>query len=109
MNQPTKNKGSLAGGIAVASLLAMAFATAFAFVANSHSQQYKDCIERSDVNSNQCNKLYPHSDKCLIGYACQQGFQSLLASLRIGSPRSNQAIHHPAELPVLGWIQRLAQ
>tara|TARA_B100001175_G_scaffold209091_1_gene177494 strand:- start:10 stop:252 length:243 start_codon:yes stop_codon:yes gene_type:complete len=58
-HQPTKNKGSLAGGIAVASLLAMAFATAFAFVANSHSQQYKDCIEQSDVTSNQCNKLYP--------------------------------------------------
>ena len=27
----------------------------------------------------------PHSDKCLMGYACQQGFQSLLASLHIGS------------------------
>ena len=59
MEQPTKNKGSLAGGIAVASLLTMALATAFAFVANSHSQQYKDCISKSDVSSDQCNLLYP--------------------------------------------------
>ena len=59
MDKPTNNKGSLAGGIAVASLLAMSFATAFAFMANSHSQQYKNCIEKSDVTSDQCNMLYP--------------------------------------------------
>ena len=59
MDQPAKTTGSLAGGIVVASLLAMAFATAFAFVANSHLQQYKDCIAQSDVSSDQCNLLYP--------------------------------------------------
>ena len=59
MEQPTKTTGSLAGGIAVASLLATIFATAFAFVANSHSQQYKDCIAHSDVTSHQCSLLYP--------------------------------------------------
>jgi hypothetical protein len=59
MDKPTKNTGSLAGGIAVASLLAVAFATAFAFVANSHSQQYKDCLAKSDVTSDQCSLLYP--------------------------------------------------
>ena len=40
-------------------LLAMAFATAFAFVANSHSQQYKNCIARSDITNDQCSLLYP--------------------------------------------------
>ena len=59
MDKPTKSRGSLAGGIAVASLLAMAFATAFAFVANSHSQEYKNCIARSDVTNDQCSLLYP--------------------------------------------------
>ena len=59
MDKPTKSRGSLADGIAVASLLAMAFATAFAFVANSHSQQYKNCIAKSDVTSDQCSLLHP--------------------------------------------------
>ena len=59
MDKTTKNKGSLASGIVVATFLAMAFATAFAFVANSHSQQYKDCIASSDVSSDQCSLLYP--------------------------------------------------
>ena len=59
MDKPTKNTGSLAGGVVIASLLAMVFATAFAFVANSHSQQYKDCIAKSDVTSDQCSLLYP--------------------------------------------------
>ena len=59
MGKPNKKTGSLAGGIAVTSLLAMVFATAFAFVANSHSQQYKDCIAKTDVTSEQCNLLYP--------------------------------------------------
>ena len=59
MDKPTKNTGFWAGGIAVATLLAMVFATAFAFVANSHSQQYKDCIAQSDVTSDQCSLLYP--------------------------------------------------
>ena len=51
MYKTTKNAGSLAGGIAVATLLAMVSATAIAVVANSHSQQYKDCIAKSDVTS----------------------------------------------------------
>ena len=59
MDKTTKNKGSLASGIVVATLLAMAFVTAFAFVANSHSKQYKDCIASSDVSSDQCSLLYP--------------------------------------------------
>ena len=59
MDKTTKNKGSLAGGIVVATLLAMVSATAIAFVANSHSQQYKDCIAQSDVSSDQCSLLYP--------------------------------------------------
>ena len=61
MDKTSKNKGSLAGGIAVATLLAMvsATATAIAVVANSHSQQYKDCIAQSDVTSDQCSLLYP--------------------------------------------------
>ena len=59
MDKTTKNKGSVAGGIAVATLSAMAFAAAFAFVANNHSAQYKDCIAQSDVTSDQCSLLYP--------------------------------------------------
>ncbi len=59
MDKTTKNTGSLAGGIVVATLLTIVFATAFAFVANSHSQQYKDCITQSDVTSDQCSLLYP--------------------------------------------------
>ena len=51
MDKTTKNTGSLAGGIAVTTLLAMVSATAIAVVANSHSQQYKDCIAKSDVTS----------------------------------------------------------
>ena len=59
MDKTTKNAGSLAGRIAVATLLGMVSATAIAFVANSHSQQYKDCIAQSDVTSDQCSLLYP--------------------------------------------------
>ena len=59
MDKTTKNAGSLAGRIAVATLLGMVSATAIAFVANSHSQQYKDCIAKSDVTSDQCSLLYP--------------------------------------------------
>ncbi len=59
MYKTTKNAGSLAGGIAVATLLAMVSATAIAVVANTHSQQYKDCIAKSDVTSDQCSLLYP--------------------------------------------------
>ena len=59
MDKTTKNAGSLAGRIAVATLLGMVSATAIAFVANSHSQQYKDCIALSDVTSDQCSLLYP--------------------------------------------------
>ena len=59
MHKTTKNKCSLAGGIAVTTLLAMVSATAIAFVTNSHSQQYKDCIAKSDVTSHQCSLLYP--------------------------------------------------
>ena len=59
MDKTTKNTGSLAGGIAVATLLAMVSATAITFVANSHSQQYKDCIAQRDVTSDQCSLLYP--------------------------------------------------
>jgi len=58
MDKTTKNTGSLFG-IAVGSLIALSFATAFVFVANSHSKQYKDCIAQSDVTSDQCNLLYP--------------------------------------------------
>ena len=59
MDKTTNNKGSIAGGIAFATLLAMVSATAIAFVANSHSQQYKDCIAESDITSDQCSLLYP--------------------------------------------------
>ena len=59
MDKTTKNKCSPAGGIAVTTLLAMVSATAIAFLANSHSQQYKDCIAQSDVTSEQCSLLYP--------------------------------------------------
>ena len=58
MDKPSKNKGSLAG-IVVGSLIALSFATAFAFVANRYSKQYKDCISQSDVTSDQCSLLYP--------------------------------------------------
>lgn len=58
MNKPIKNKRSLTG-IVVGILIALSFATAFAFVANSHSKQYKDCISQSDVTSDQCSLLYP--------------------------------------------------
>jgi len=59
MDKTTKNTSSVAGSIAVATLLAMASTTAIAVVANSHSQQYKDCITQSDVTSDQCSLLYP--------------------------------------------------
>ena len=58
MDKTSKNKGSLAGGIAVATLLAMVSATAIAVVANSHSQQYKDCIAKTDIASDQCSLLH---------------------------------------------------
>ena len=59
MDKTTKNTGSLAGGIAVAILLGMVSATAIAVVANIHSQQYKDCIAKTDIASDQCSLLYP--------------------------------------------------
>ena len=59
MDKPTRNTGSLAGGIAVATLLPLVSAAAIAFVAHSHSHQYKDCIAQSDVTSDQCSLLYP--------------------------------------------------
>ena len=59
MDRTTKNKGSLAGGIVVATLFAIVSATAIAVVANSQSHQYKDCIAQSDVTSDQCSLLYP--------------------------------------------------
>ena len=59
MDKTTQKAGSLAGGIVVATLLAMVSAAAIAFVTNSHSQQYKDCIASSDVSSDQCSLLYP--------------------------------------------------
>tara|TARA_B100000475_G_scaffold75677_1_gene54388 strand:- start:123 stop:311 length:189 start_codon:yes stop_codon:yes gene_type:complete len=59
MHKTTKNKCSLAGGIAVTTLLAMVSATAIAFLANSQSQQYKDCIAQSDVTIDQFSLLYP--------------------------------------------------
>ena len=59
MDKTAKKTGSVAGGIVVATLLAMVSATAIAFMANSHSQQYKNCIAQSDVTSDQCSLLYP--------------------------------------------------
>ena len=59
MDKTTKNKCSLAGGIAVTTLLAMVSVTAIAFLANSYSQQYKDCIAQSDVTIDQFSLLYP--------------------------------------------------
>ena len=58
MDKPSKNKGSLFG-LVVGSLIALSFATAFAFVAIRHSNQYKDCISQSDITSDQCSLLYP--------------------------------------------------
>ena len=59
MDKTTQKAGSLAGGIVVATLLAMVSAAAIAFVTHSRSQQYKDCIASSDVSSDQCSLLYP--------------------------------------------------
>ena len=59
MDKPTKNKGSWAGGIAVATLLALVSAAAIAAIAHNNSQQYKNCIAQSDVTSDQCSLLYP--------------------------------------------------
>ena len=58
MDKPAKNTGRLIG-IAVGSLIALSFGTAFAFVAHNNSQQYKNCIAQSDVTSDQCSLLYP--------------------------------------------------
>ena len=59
MDKPTKNTGSWAGGIAVATLLPLVSAAAIAVLAHNNSQQYRDCIAQSDVTSDQCNLLYP--------------------------------------------------
>ena len=59
MDTSTKNTGSLADGVVVATLLAMTFATAFAFMDNSHSEQYRDRIAKSDVTSDECRLLFP--------------------------------------------------
>jgi len=58
MDKTNNNSGSFAG-IAVASLLALAFAAAFAFEANNYEQQYKDCITKSELSRYQCRLLYP--------------------------------------------------
>jgi hypothetical protein len=59
MDNPTKNTGSWAGGIAVATLLPLVSAAAIAVLAHNNSQQYRDCIAQSDVTSDQCSLLYP--------------------------------------------------
>ncbi len=59
MDKPTKNTGSLSGGIAVASLFALVFAAAFAFESNNFEQQYRDCIAKSELSRAQCRLLYP--------------------------------------------------
>ena len=58
MGKPTKNKGSWAGGIAVATLLALVSAASIAAVSYD-SQKYRDCIAGGDVSSDQCSLLYP--------------------------------------------------
>ena len=58
MDKTTKKTGSLAG-IVVGSLIVLSLTTALAYVANSHSAQYKDCVAQNDVTSDQCSLLYP--------------------------------------------------
>ena len=58
MDKPTKNTGSWAGGIAVATLLALVSAAAIAAVSYD-SQKYRDCIAGGDVSSDQCKLLHP--------------------------------------------------
>ena len=59
MDKPAKNKGSWAGGIAVATLLPLVSAAAIAVMAHNNSQRYHNCITQSDVTSDQCSLLYP--------------------------------------------------
>ena len=53
MDKPTKNTGFRAGGIAVATLLALVSAASIAAVSYD-SQKYRDCIAGGDVSSDHC-------------------------------------------------------
>ena len=59
MDKQTKNTGFWAGGIAVATLLALVSAAAIAAMAHNNSQHYKNCIAKVDVTNDQCSLLYP--------------------------------------------------
>ena len=67
MDKTTKKTGSLAG-IVVGSLIVLSLTTALAYVANSHSAQYKDCVAQVMLLATIAACSTPHRDEL----TCQQ-------------------------------------